>query len=29
VQIAILLTPVGEKWGTAEAPEIVALESWK
>ena len=29
VQIAILLTPVGEKWSIAEAPEITALESWK
>jgi hypothetical protein len=29
VQIAMLLTPVGENWGTAEAPKIVTLESWK
>ena len=29
VRIAILLTPIGELWGTSEAPEIVALEKWK
>ena len=29
VQIAVLLTPVGEKWGTAEAPALVPLENWR
>ena len=29
VRIAILLTPIGEPWGTSEAPEIVALEKWE
>ena len=29
VRIAILLTPIGESWGTSAAPEIVALEKWK
>jgi hypothetical protein len=29
VRIAVLLTPVGEKWISSAAPGVVALEDWK
>jgi hypothetical protein len=28
-RITVLLTPVGDRWGLAEPPPIVALEDWK
>lgn len=29
VRVAVLLSPVGEKWGTAPTPKLVPLSDWK